>query len=231
MITLLTSSIGKKVSMAITGFFLITFSLVHLFGNLTLFGGQDMFNSYAYFLTKNKFVLILLEIGLAVGFLSHILISILVSIKNKSARGSVGYKNRKTFGKATIFSSNMFWTGSLILVILIYHLNHYRLAEEVKIISLNIGSEIVKAKDLYSLVVNSFQNKWNVFIYLIFVFLLGGHISHGLQSSFRSMGFYQKKYGSLLQKISIFIGFFVIGLGFSTIPIYFGFVFEYLNKN
>jgi succinate dehydrogenase / fumarate reductase cytochrome b subunit len=41
------SSIGKKLMMAITGFSFCGFLTAHLAGNLTIYGGQAAFNSYA----------------------------------------------------------------------------------------------------------------------------------------------------------------------------------------
>jgi len=40
------SSIGKKVTMAVTGSFLIIFLIIHLIGNITLFFGAEAFNGY-----------------------------------------------------------------------------------------------------------------------------------------------------------------------------------------
>ena len=41
-----TSSIGKKMVMAITGLMFCAFLLVHLIGNLTIYGGKDLFIAY-----------------------------------------------------------------------------------------------------------------------------------------------------------------------------------------
>ena len=49
------SSIGKKVFMATTGILLSFFLLMHLIGNQTLFGGEEVFNSYGR--RDNKFLL------------------------------------------------------------------------------------------------------------------------------------------------------------------------------
>ena len=44
------SSIGKKLVVAVTGLFLVLFIAGHLIGNLVVFMGPEPFNAYAYFL-------------------------------------------------------------------------------------------------------------------------------------------------------------------------------------
>ena len=54
MYNFLTSSIGKKVIMSITGLFLILFLLIHLFLNLLLLiGNGEVFNNAAHFMETN----------------------------------------------------------------------------------------------------------------------------------------------------------------------------------
>ncbi|MDZ4184536.1 MAG: hypothetical protein U1D97_06110, partial [Desulfuromonadales bacterium] len=43
----LSSSLGKKYVMALTGFFLVFFALAHMLGNLSTFGGEAGLNAYA----------------------------------------------------------------------------------------------------------------------------------------------------------------------------------------
>ena len=54
----LTSSIGKKLVMALTGLFLCSFLMVHLIGNLQVFKGDEglAFNEYAVFMTTNPLI-------------------------------------------------------------------------------------------------------------------------------------------------------------------------------
>lgn len=49
----LSSSLGRKLIMSLTGIFLCTFLIVHLIGNLQLFKNDEgyAFNNYAYFMT------------------------------------------------------------------------------------------------------------------------------------------------------------------------------------
>ena len=54
----LTSSIGRKLIMSLTGLFLIQFLLVHLVGNLQLLidDNGEAFNIYANFMTTNPVI-------------------------------------------------------------------------------------------------------------------------------------------------------------------------------
>ena len=45
--SLLTSSVGRKVLMAVSGFFLLGFIVAHLIGNSTIFVGAGWINAYA----------------------------------------------------------------------------------------------------------------------------------------------------------------------------------------
>jgi succinate dehydrogenase / fumarate reductase, cytochrome b subunit len=55
---LLTSTLGRKVMMAITGLFLILFLIIHLIGNLQLLKNDqgEAFNIYAKFMTSNPLI-------------------------------------------------------------------------------------------------------------------------------------------------------------------------------
>src|SRR3984885_10351419 len=81
----LTSSIGKKIQMALTGFLLCGFLVAHLGGNLFLYKGPEAFNHYANTLEANP-LLPLAELGLIVLFALHIVMAIWTRIQNRKAR-------------------------------------------------------------------------------------------------------------------------------------------------
>ena len=51
------ATVGKKVVMAVTGFFLFGFTLVHMLGNLQIYVGADQINEYGRLLKANPLVL------------------------------------------------------------------------------------------------------------------------------------------------------------------------------
>lgn len=79
-------------------------------------------------------------------------------------------------------------------------------------------------KDLFSLVITSFQELWYVILYAVAILSLGFHLLHGFFSAFRSVGVHHPKYNQLIKSIGVV---FAISLtfGYLIIPffIYFNF--------
>ena len=107
--TTLGTSIGKKLMMAATGLSFIGFLVVHLAGNLTLYGGADAFNSYAAHLHALGPLLAVAEFVLLGLFVTHVLSGLILFWQNFTARPSRYAVNRnpggKTIGSATRSSS------------------------------------------------------------------------------------------------------------------------------
>lgn len=215
------SSVGRKYFSAITGLFLVGFLFIHLMGNLTLFLGSDVFNFYAHQLEKNKVLLFIMEAILFLGFLSHIVMGFYLTLQNRKARPQ-SYKKRRTLGMSTFFSNNMALGGSLIFIFLIIHVKHFRFGEMSHVENLYTDAN-VKVKDLHTLVVGSFKDGaiYSIF-YIIAMFFVGGHVAHGFQSAFRSLGLSNKRLYAPLKKISCIIGF-LVALCFAAMPFYFAF--------
>ncbi|MFZ4260993.1 succinate dehydrogenase cytochrome b subunit [Sphingobacterium sp. HJSM2_6] len=121
----LSSSLGKKLIMSLTGLFLCTFLVVHLIGNLQLFKDDAgyAFNNYAYFMTHFtpiKVVSYLLYLSVIV----HAVYALILTLKNKAAR-PVGYN--QTDGKANSAwnSRNMGILGTVLLVFLVTHMQNF----------------------------------------------------------------------------------------------------------
>ena len=118
-----TSSIGKKVLMAVTGFSLGGFLVVHLGGNLTLYAGAGVFNSYARHLQSLGPFLWVPRILLLILILGHIHMGVSLALANSRARPE-GYRGKKE-GVATLPARTMIVSGSIILAFIIYHLLHF----------------------------------------------------------------------------------------------------------
>lgn len=119
-----TYSIGKKILMALTGLFLVSFLFVHLSGNLLLFQETgDAFNQYAYFMSTSPLIRVA-EVILVAGFLGHILDGYKLAQENKKAR-PVGYSMAPKDRGSTWVSRNAVYTGSVVLIFLIVHLTSF----------------------------------------------------------------------------------------------------------
>ena len=111
------SSIGRKIVMAVTGLFLCSFLVVHLIGNLQLFKGDGglAFNTYSHFMSTNPLIRVA-EIILVAGFVFHIYESVMLTRRNQAARGGQGYVADHIEQNSDWKSRNMGLLGSVILV-------------------------------------------------------------------------------------------------------------------
>ncbi|WP_185849679.1 succinate dehydrogenase cytochrome b subunit [Blattabacterium cuenoti] len=201
------SSIGRKVVMATTGVFLMSFLLLHLSVNLFLFSGEEAFNNAVSFMRKN-FLVKMLEYVLALGFIIHIIFGIRLHLKNKKSKGEMDYAIKKPI--STFSSRTMIHTGVLILCFLVLHLMNFM-----------IPMKYSHASD-YILVTSLFKNPVYTFIYVFSFLVLGFHLNHGFQSSFQSLGLSNKKKLFWIRKFSFFYFLFICS-GFSIIAIWFFF--------
>ncbi|MDR1877212.1 MAG: succinate dehydrogenase cytochrome b subunit [Flavobacteriaceae bacterium] len=216
------SSIGRKLMMALTGFFLMIFLLVHLSANLTLFAGNTdsngnllvkeevLFNQASHFMATNPLIQVM-QYVLALGFIYHIFLGITLTLKNQKARGKERYAVNQLSTNTPFSSRTMIYTGILILVFLIIHLYNYFYPIKAGI-----------AEDDYLLVTELFKNPIYTLIYVVSFILLGLHLSHGFASSFQSAGFNHRIYTPVI-KILGKVYFIFIAVGFAAIAIYFYF--------
>ena len=118
----LTSSIGKKIILSLSGLFLIAFLCVHLALNLLLIvdNSGDLFNIGAHFMATNPIIKIVEPI-LAIGFIIHIILASILTLQNRSAR-PIKYDLRRQSGNCTWSSRNMYILGGLVLIFLLVHL-------------------------------------------------------------------------------------------------------------
>jgi len=217
-IKLLTSSIGKKVVMSLTGIFLILFLTVHLIGNLQLLknDGGVAFNIYSE-LMGNHPVIQLISKGNFFFILLHTVQGLLLYFQNKGAKASryaVSPKN------ATWASKNMALLGTLILAFILMHLGHFYVQFKFFGESLaHVDVEGVNMIDSYSRVVTVLTNPIWLIFYLVGLAVLAFHLSHGFQSAFQTLGLNHKKYTPLIKGLGKVYAI-LIPLGFAIIPLY-----------
>src|SRR5512133_3849568 len=115
----LSSSLGMKYVMALTGFFLVFFALAHMLGNLSTFGGAAGLNAYAEHLRAFPPFLWAFRGLMLVAFLLHIFTGATLYLENRAAR-PVAYANKKN-DRTTFSAQTMIWTGVLLLVFAVIH--------------------------------------------------------------------------------------------------------------
>lgn len=212
LIRFLNSSIGRKYVMAVTGISLTGFLVVHLAGNLTIFGGKSAFNAYAEFMESNP-MLPLAEAGLAGLFVVHIAFAFLLIKKNRSAR-SVGYTSELGMGSKTLASKTMWITGPLLMFFIVVHLYDFRIKKEF------VSHDEL---DLAQMVIDRFRSPLGFGIYCLGVSLTGLHLWHAFQSAFQTLGLAHPRYRALIQNTGRALSVILV-LGFGAMPLYLFFV-------
>ena len=217
----LTSSLGQKVIMSLTGIFLILFLIVHMTGNLQLLAndGGRSFNIYAAFMSHNPLIKVI-SIGLYASILLHAIQGLVLAAANRKAKGST-HSTGKVAG-ATWASKNMALLGILILAFLCIHMGDFwvkmRFTDQLQMVTYDGYDHAVQ--DIYSRVSIAFQELWIVIVYLLGVFALAVHLVHGFQSAFQSLGIHHKKYTPMINVIG-WIYTILITSGFAIMPLYF----------
>jgi succinate dehydrogenase / fumarate reductase cytochrome b subunit len=208
LVKILTSSIGRKVLMALTGLLLSGFLVVHLAGNLLVFAGAEPFNEYSETMLSNPLIY-LAEIGLLVLFVAHFVSGILVYRMNQAARPTA-YERKEPAGHTShksLSSTTMIFTGLFLLLFVPFHLitfkfgTHYTTTTEPQM------------RDLYRLVIEVFSSPAYVAFYIVAMLIVGFHLWHGVGSAFQSTGLYYRKglrtFGQMFA-IAIAGGFLII---------------------
>ena len=80
------SSVGRKVLMAVSGFFLMFFLMQHFVINLFSVISADLFNEVSHFMGTNGLVQFVLQPVLLVGVLFHLGMGIYLDVKNNAVR-------------------------------------------------------------------------------------------------------------------------------------------------
>jgi succinate dehydrogenase / fumarate reductase, cytochrome b subunit len=216
------SSIGKKLVVAVTGVILVLFLLGHLIGNLTVFMGPEAFNRYAHFLHHmfHGAGIWAFRVFMLVVIVAHFAATISLTRQNRAARKS--YEHPATI-QASKASRTMIFSGLGILAFIIYHLLHLtvRFGNEY---NTNLRYETTlfgtegKVHNAYQMVIDAF-NWWPATLfYVAGITLLFPHIQHGVGSMFQTLGFRSARSAGLVRQLSIGYSVF-IWLGFIIIPL------------
>lgn len=193
---LFTSSIGKKFTMAGTGLFLVLFLIFHATVNATIFlnDGGESYNTFAHFLSHN-WIVRLLEIGLFVFIILHIVQGLILWAQNRKAR-PVRYHVARPEKNSTWYSRSMGLLGTLLLLFLVMHLAHFWVPTKIALYGTIEGEH-----SLYLQMKEIFTNPIWVVLYLIGLVALFWHLVHGFQSAFQTFGLNHKRYTPVIKGI------------------------------
>jgi len=217
-IDLFASTLGRKLLMGLTGLFLISFLAVHLAGNLQLLkhDNGEAFNHYAEFMGTNPLIQTIAKLNFAF-ILLHAIVSLILTMRNRDARGPEGYKATPKKKSAIWASRNMGILGTLILIFLVVHLKDFwGVSKFGTLQTTTYGEE--SYGDLYALVVEWFQKGWYVALYVFCMCALAFHLWHGFASAFQTFGLRHQKYTPLINFVGRAFAIIVPAL-FAWIPI------------
>ncbi len=210
------TTLVKKIFMAFTGLFLAFFLIIHLAGNLQLLlpeeVGRSQFNAYSHLLSGNIIIKLVSSV-LYFSILYHMFDAALITLSNYKANAG-SYKADNRAEVSSWISRNMGILGSIILIFLVIHFKDYWYVYK-------FGAPPVDAdghKDLYQIVVSSFEVWWYVTGYVVAIFALGFHLFHGVKSAFRTLGVYHEKF-VLWLKYAGYAFSIIITIGFAIIPV------------
>ena len=215
----LSSSLGRKVVMSLTGLFLCTFLIVHMVGNLQLFkdDGGRAFNEYSYFMTHNPLIMAVSYL-LYSSILIHALMAFILTRHNQASR-PVKYAYSKPEANSPWSSRNMGILGTVLLVFIVIHMRNFWY--ETHFGSIPVAEYDGKIyKNLYLVVGEAFKIWWYVAFYVIAMAALGYHLVHGFQSGFQTLGVRHRKYTPLIEAVGVY-GFGVLMPAlFAAMPVY-----------
>lgn len=204
------SSIGKKLVVAVTGVAMVLFLIAHMVGNLKVFKGAEALNHYAELLRVVPEVLPVARVGLLVMVGLHILATVQLTAQNRAARGIAYASHAKQ--RSTAASRTMIFGGIAIVFYVVYHILH--------LTTRDVHQALVPYDhhNVYGNVVMSFQNPLIVGVYLLAQVALYFHLTHGIQSAFRTLGVSHPRYLELTTKGGHALAAIIV-LGYMSVPL------------
>jgi succinate dehydrogenase / fumarate reductase cytochrome b subunit len=210
---LLSDSIGRKVVMAITGLLMVLFVVGHLLGNLSIFAGANGINTYAEKLHSMPAVVWATRLVMLVAVLFHLVLSIQLTLENRAANPNAYAVDRRL--RTTFAGKNMIWTGLWLGAFIILHLFHFTIRSFPGMV---LVQDALGRFDVFAMVADAFGHLFTVVAYVISMVMLYLHLSHGIQSTFQSLGLNNPKtmpgfvkFGGALSVIFL--------LGYGAIPV------------
>jgi succinate dehydrogenase / fumarate reductase cytochrome b subunit len=222
--TLLGSSVGHKLVLAVTGGLLFLFVLAHLAGNLQFYLGPSAINTYGHMFQENENLRWPIRLALVFLVALHAWTAVRLTLANRRAR-PVGYDGNPPPITASYASRTMLMTGLIVASFVIYHLLHFT----VRVPAVNLTGQDFAAltepmgggherHDIFKMMVLGFR-QWPVSLfYLVGVGLLSVHLSNGIRAVFQSLGLKNGKWDPVVNRVAPVIAWLIF-LGYASIPV------------
>ncbi len=209
----ISSTVGSKLLVAITGLSLVGFLVGHLAGNLLVFLGPDTFNAYSHKLISNPLVYPA-EAGLVLLFVLHAWKAIQLTIGSSKAR-PVAYAEKHRAGhtsRKSLASTTMIWSGLFLLVFVPIHIRTFKFGAY-------YDTHEAGVRNLYQLVIEIFSKPGYVAFYVVGMAIIGFHLWHGVSSAFQTMGADTPRFTPVIRRIGWTLAV-VLAVGFMSIPLW-----------
>jgi succinate dehydrogenase / fumarate reductase cytochrome b subunit len=180
------TAVGKKYVMAVTGIMWMGYVLVHMAGNLKMYLGAEDINHYGEALRTlgapffpRTVLLWILRSGLIAAIVLHVHAA--YSLTRMNWARDKKYESRRDFIAANFASRTMRWTGTIVLLFILFHLA-----------DLTWGFHAVNPDyqrgHVYNNVTASLDRPVVAIFYIVANLALGVHLLHGAWSIFQSLG-------------------------------------------
>jgi succinate dehydrogenase cytochrome b subunit len=208
-----TSSVFKKVVMAVSGIIMLLYLIAHMIGNLKVFAGRESFNSYSEWIrtigepaVPAQTTLTIIRIVLLVAVAAHFWAAVALWRQAKRARPT-GYVTKKAVAQSYA-SRTMRWGGVIVLLFIIYH-----------ILDLTVGAVNPDGTGTtpYDRLVAGFSNPFVTAFYVLALVLLGMHLRHGIWSATQTLGQSNKRRERTVNAFALAFSTLLIA-GFLLVP-------------
>jgi len=192
-LTLYSTTIGKKVAMALSGVILLGFTVAHLAGNMNVYLGQEALDGYAAKLREYPGLLWTARLALLFAVSVHIISAAMLFAKKRQAR-PVPYAKKRDIA-SDYAAQTMYWSGPILLFYILFHLAH---------MTFGVTVHLYEWTDsVYLNMIHGFQH-WQIILpYVLGVLALGTHLFHGIFSMFQSVGASHPKYDHLRRDLAV----------------------------
>jgi succinate dehydrogenase / fumarate reductase, cytochrome b subunit len=187
-LSLVDTTVGKKAALAVSGAVLFGFVIQHMFGNLQVFLGPEVYNRYAENMKSLGALVWIVRGVLLLALVTHVALVVQLYKRSLAAR-PVAYRVKKNIA-TSYAAATMKYSGPALLLYIIFHLAHFTYP------GLSLGDHQFSPLDVYGNFIASFQLPWVTLLYVAANLLLGMHLYHGAYSLLQSLGLNHPRYNS-----------------------------------
>ena len=206
--------------MSVSGLFLVLFLLFHMSMNLAAVFSTEAYNAICEFLGANWYALAGTLI-LAAGVVVHLVYATVLTLHNRSSRGSQRYAMTAEPEGVTWASRNMYVLGIIIVLGLLLHLYNFWYNMQFAEIIGNHELGPFPPADGAAYIAALFSSPVYCIIYLVWFAAIWFHLTHGFWSAFHTIGWDNQTWLPRLKRIANVVATIVF-LCFALVVIVFG---------